>query len=197
VNAGTSNSKQVKILIALLIVAGLSVGRMVWLWGRPAVPTAAASNTVAPPPGTRPRLTPRGNQRQRGVNLGPSEDPRLRLDLLKTSENTKYQGTGRNIFQQHMEEIPPPIVAANKPQPGPVIPQGPPPPPPINLKFFGFANQAGERKKVFLVQGGDVFIAGEGDIVDRRYRVVRIQPFSVEIEDVLNNNRQTIPLQQS
>jgi len=42
-----------------------------------------------------------------------------------------------------------------------------------------------------------VFIALEGQIVDRRYKVVHINPASVEIEDVLNNNRQTIPLTQS
>jgi hypothetical protein len=41
-----------------------------------------------------------------------------------------------------------------------------------------------------------VFIAGEGEIVDRRYRVLRISPNSVEMEDVLNNNRQNIPLTQ-
>ncbi len=193
---GNSNPKQVKILIALLVVAGISVGRMVLLWGRPAVP-AAAANVAAATPARPGRVAARDLQRRRGVNLAPSDDPRLRLDLLKTSENTKYQGTGRNIFQPHMEEIPKPIVAANRPNAGPMVPQGPPPPPPINLKFFGFANRPGEPKKVFLVQGGDVFIAGEGDIVDRRYRVVRIQPFSVQIEDVLNNNRQTIPLQQS
>jgi hypothetical protein len=78
-----------------------------------------------------------------------------------------------------------------------VLPTGPPlppPPPPINLKFFGFANKPGEPKKVFLSQGEDIFIAGEGDIVDRRYKVLRISPTSVEIEDVLNNNRQMIPL---
>src|SRR5436853_359153 len=73
-----------------------------------------------------------------------------------------------------------------------------PPPPPIMLKFFGFANKPGEPKKVFLSQGEDVFIAGEGEIVDRRYRILRIitNPASVEVEDVLNNNRQTIPLTQ-
>ena len=66
------------------------------------------------------------------------------------------------------------------------------------LKFFGFANKPGEPKKVFLSQGEDVFIAGEGEIVDRRYRILRIitNPASVEVEDVLNNNRQTIPLTQ-
>src|SRR5436190_1680073 len=68
--------------------------------------------------------------------------------------------------------------------------------PPITLKFFGFANKPGEPKRVFLSQGDDVFIAAEGDIVDRRYKVLRISPMAVEVEDVLNNNRQSIPLTQ-
>ena len=71
-----------------------------------------------------------------------------------------------------------------------------PPPPPITLKFFGFANKPGETKKVFLSQGEDIFIAGEGDIVDRRYRVLRISTSSVDVEDVINNNRQSLPLTQ-
>jgi hypothetical protein len=41
-----------------------------------------------------------------------------------------------------------------------------------------------------------VFIAKQGDIVDRRYKVIQIQQNSVVIEDVLNRNRQTIPLVQ-
>ena len=69
-------------------------------------------------------------------------------------------------------------------------------PPPITLKFFGFENEPGEPRKAFLSQGEDVFIAGEGEIVNRRYRVLRIGPNSVEMEDVLYNNRQNIPLTQ-
>jgi len=42
-----------------------------------------------------------------------------------------------------------------------------------------------------------VFIASEGDIVNRRYRVVHINPNSVEIEDVLYKHSQSIPLTQS
>ena len=61
---------------------------------------------------------------------------------------------------------------------------------------FRFANRPGETKKVFLSQGEDVFVAGEGDIVDRRYRVLHISPTSVDVEDVLNNNRQSLPLTQ-
>ena len=72
----------------------------------------------------------------------------------------------------------------------------PAPPPPIDLKFYGYATPAGGTKRIFLAQGEDVFIAREGDIVDRRYKVVRISGTAVEILDVLSNNRQSIPLNQ-
>jgi hypothetical protein len=129
----------------------------------------------------------------------PRLDPTLELTLLKQSEETKYTGSGRNIFIAHEDvPIPQPVKSVASDQPAPTGPAPPPPPPPIMLKFFGFANKPGEPKKVFLSQGEDVFIAGEGDIVDRRYRILRIisNPASVEVEDVLNNNRQTIPLTQ-
>jgi hypothetical protein len=107
--------------------------------------------------------------------------------------------SGRNIFVAQVD-IPKPVASGIKEDLapiGPPAPPPPPPPPPINLKFFGFANKPGEPKKVFLSQGDDVFIAVEGDIVDRRYKVLHIGPASVEIEDVLYNNRQNIPLTQA
>jgi hypothetical protein len=126
----------------------------------------------------------------------PSIDPTLQLALLRASEDIKYTGKGRNIFQAQID-IPKPIKnPVIETQKAPQPPPGPPPPPPINLKFFGFASKPGEPKRIFLSQGEDVFIAGEGDIVNRRYKVVHIGPASVEIEDVLNNNRQSIPLTQ-
>ncbi|MGA2694423.1 MAG: hypothetical protein ABSE92_00075 [Terriglobales bacterium] len=123
-----------------------------------------------------------------------SIDPSLRFDWLQASEDTKYEGTGRNIFDDQAE-IPAPIapaLLANKKADN--TPPPPPPPPPINLKFFGYANNPSEGKRIFLSQGEDVFIAHEGDIVDRHYKIVHIMPTSVEIEDVLNNNTQSIPL---
>jgi hypothetical protein len=65
------------------------------------------------------------------------------------------------------------------------------------LKFYGFASSPGEPKKIFLKNGDDVFVAGEGEIVDRRYKVIRITNTSVEIQDVVNSGPpQTIPLTQ-
>ena len=196
---GAENRRQVMLLVALLVLALVSVARMLFTWGRspeasaPPEPVAASPAPAAP----RPAVIVRGRRpgQQNPVALASNGDPRLKLDLLKYSEDMKYEGTGRNIFQAKMEEIPKIITPPDKPKfEAPQPPPGPPPPPPINLKFFGFANRPGEAKKIFLSQDGDVFIAGEGDIVDRRYKVVRIQANSVEVEDVLNNRRQTLPL---
>lgn len=128
-----------------------------------------------------------------------SLDPTLRLDLLKSSEDVEYKGSGRNIFTAEAAPIPRPVQPViAKPQPPPMQCPGDPacPKPPIPLKFYGFASKPGEPKKIFLSSGEDVFVAAEGEIVNRRYRVLHIGVNSVEIEDVLQNNRQTIPLTQ-
>jgi len=131
-----------------------------------------------------------------------SLDPTLRLDLLAGAERTQYEGNGRNIFVSQAEDvaIPTPIargntdtqINENKYQ----LPT-PPPAPPIPLRFYGFASSPGEPKKIFLKLGEDVFVAGEGEIVDRRYKVVRISNTSVEIQDVVSSGPpQNIPLTQ-
>jgi hypothetical protein len=177
---------------------GLMVLALVFVVVRffPSSPAAAKSPApiVAPRETTRRVVAGRTGAGKKAAPIATrSLDPTLRYDWLRASEDTKYTGTGRNIFRAQID-IPKPVVPVH--QVVAPVPQGPPPPPPINLKFFGFANKPGEPKKIFLSQGEDVFIAGEGDIIDRRYKILHITPVSVEVEDVLNNNRQSIPLTQ-
>jgi len=192
-------------LVAAIVLMGLAVvllGRMLFSSGPAPVPTTVVTTSNLPAtPAARARLGARGTSRNRTstrkLSAAPhSIDPTLRYDWLKVSEDTKYEGNGRNIFMAQAE-IPQPVAPATADK-GPLGngPQGPPPPPPINLKFYGFASKPGEPKAIFLSQGEDIFVAREGDIVDRRYKVLHINPMSVEIEDVLNNNRQSIPLSQ-
>jgi hypothetical protein len=201
---GSEERNKLIVAIVLMVLAVLSVGYLVTkLNGSP----SSAASAVVPAPAAaahaaaaHPRKTA-ARSRTSNKKVAPvrSLDPSLRYDWLKVSEDTKYSGTGRNIFRAQAD-IPAPIARPNTDKPketGPPPPVLPPPPPPINLKFFGFASKPGELKKVFLKQDEDVFIAHEGDIVDRRYKLVRISPMAVEIEDVLNNNRQSIPLTQN
>ena len=182
-------------VIALAVLGGIAVilfARMLLLSNRPERVSAAPTS----PNATQVR---HGGRTAAPAVAAPTLDPELRLGLLESTEGTVYEGKGRNIFVPLLEPPPQPVASGliqTKPPEPPPVPQ-PPPPPPIPLKFFGFASHPGETKRIFLSQGEDVFIGGEGDIVDRRYKIVRINPTSVEIEDVLNNNRQTIPLTQS
>ncbi len=174
--------------VALLLIA-------YELFSGPSAPVTAAQPTTTVAGKGKKSVGRGGKERAVQERL----DPTLDLRLLAQTEQTKYSGSGRNIFVAQVD-IPAPIakVTTDEAVPmGPPAPPPPPPPPPINLKFFGFANKPGEPKKVFLSQGEDVFIAVEGDIVDRRYKVVHIGPASVEIEDVLYNNKQNIPLTQA
>ena len=188
---GAENRNKTIAAVSLTVLALVLV-----LWRLfPSSPSPSASTAVvssAPAAAPAPRRAPSGKK-----STAPalrSLDPTLRHDWLRQSEDTKYQGIGRNIFQAKAE-IPVPVARVNT-DPQPVPAPTPPPPPPILLKFYGFASKPGEPRKVFLSKDGDVFIAGEGDIIDRRYRVLRITPVSVEVEDVLSNNRQSIPLTQ-
>jgi hypothetical protein len=187
---GTENRNKTIAAVSLTVLALILV-----LWRLfPGAPSPSASTAITPSaPATAPVTRRAVPGRKSAASSMRSLDPTLRFDWLKQSEEIKYEGIGRNIFQAKVEipKVVAPVVTPSAP-----VAQGPPPPPPILLKFYGFASKAGEPRKVFLSKDGDVFIAGEGDIVDRRYRVLRITPMSVEVEDVLNNNRQSIPLTQ-
>jgi hypothetical protein len=127
---------------------------------------------------------------------GGSLDPRLRLELLASSENIKYEGNGINIFRAGPDNVEVPQAKVSpllrQQQQAKLNANTPPPPPPINLKYFGISHSQGEKPKAFLSQGDDIWIAREGDVVDRHYKIVRISPTAVEVEDLLNNNRQSI-----
>lgn len=169
------------------------------LWGGssgPAAPVAAAA------PGTAVTATAGPGSPRTAKSLGTtaaSLDPTLHPDRMRAAESVRYDGTGRNIFSATSAApvaIPKPVQPA---RPNPVVapqaPQGPPPPPPIELRFCGyFATPSGGDRQVILVHGDDVLLARAGDIVLRRYKVLSVSANSIQVEDMPNNNRQTLPL---
>lgn len=188
---GTENRKQ---LIVLAVVGGIAILTMGYeFWPTSSKPAPAAAQTTTP--GKVPMRRSASGKMVPVVE--PRLDPTLDLNLLSQSEEIKYEGNGRNIFVAgSVARIDKPLRNGTDNVAKTFTPPPVPPPPPITLKFFGFANRPGDTKKVFLSQGEDIFIAAEGDIVDRRYRVLRISPTAVDVEDVLNNNRQSLPLTQ-
>jgi hypothetical protein len=169
----------------------------------PVVVTAPVKTTTTAASGGGPAV-PAGNVAGAAAKkLGTTSaqlDPTLRMEPMLVTESLVYSGSGRNIFSANSApiDIPKPIASVRPvkaPPPGPPPPPpGPPPPPPIDLKFFGTATSANGTRKAFLLHGDDVFLASDGEIVQRRYKILTISANSIVVEDMANNNRQTLPL---
>jgi hypothetical protein len=185
---GSENPKKVALTGVLMVVALALFGFMVFNGkGSATVPLSAADEQ---PPRTV------------HVQADASFDPSVHTGLLRASEGMMYAGTGNNPFAIR-NDPPPPRKCAQFGELSGGLPwcheitiPGPPKAAEIPLIFFGFASKPGEPKTIFLSHDQDIFIAREGDIVDRRYRIVHINPGSVEVQDVLDSNAepQTIGL---
>jgi hypothetical protein len=194
--AGLENKRNVAILVVLgivLIAAIVYFVRSVFVGGStPAAPAAPAAS-VQPGPGG----SGGGSHTAQKLPSLAKLDPTLHPEVMAGAESLEYNGSGRNIFS--MTSAPVKIEEAKgpvRPQSQPEIAKGPPPPPPIDLKFFGY--EAGEgARKAFLLHNDDVFIASEGDVVDHHYKIIKINPLSIQVTDLLYNNTQTLPLSQS
>ncbi|MDQ2900916.1 MAG: hypothetical protein M3Y07_14130 [Acidobacteriota bacterium] len=140
-------------------------------------------------------------------------DPTLRLDLLAKVQQVPPAGGARNLFQFSTAETAaataataklakePKIAINNKAPVGPVVPPGPPKPPPpptITLKYYGYSTVRGGdgKKRAFFLDGDDIIVAGENDLIKKRYKIVKIGVNSVDVEDTQYQNVQKLPLQE-
>ena len=144
-------------------------------------------------------------------------DPTLRLDLIAKLQDVRYAGVGRNLFEFGGAAVEPakpttpdPKIPVKKPgleptrlaraagpdtKPVPPPPAPPPQAPPIPLKYYGYVDNRSPLKRGFFLDGEDIQVAGEGQLIKRRYKVVRIGLTSVEMEDTsFPGQRQTLPL---
>ncbi len=142
-------------------------------------------------------------------------DPSLRSDLLAKVQKVNLAGGNRSLFDFGQapipkEPTPPKIIPSKNPlvdavkaslggPPAPPVSVTPPAPPktPIPLKYYGF--QGGPRqasKRAFFLEGDEIRIASEGELIGKRYKVVRIGLTSAVVEDTQQSYEQTLPLEE-
>ena len=120
----------------------------------------------------------------------------LRLELLGERGNDRF-ALGRDLFRFRAK--PAPVAPRQQVDAGPPVPTGPPlppPPPPIPLRFIGYVDQASKPPRVAVLSDGrgNVFHGREGDIIEGRYRVLRVGVDSADLMYVDGRGRQTIRL---
>lgn len=165
--------------------------------------------TKASPREFRPSMKPKKGEEGNMADI----DPTLRLDLLAKLAAVRIERADRSLFDfgagsdPNRPKLPEPKIVP-KPKPvarmiGPELPPPPPPPvvkpppPPIPLKFYGAALPLrGGLRRVFCLQGDDVQTPSEGDVLQKRYKIIRITPLNVVVEDLEYKNEQTLPIEQ-
>ena len=173
--------------LLLVLVIGGAVGY--WLW-----PSSA--------PGTSTRgATPASSGR--GGKTGQSDAVTdINLELLQRDRG-ELQPPDRNPFRFERRAsaaaAPAQSQVARQAAPAPVVPTEPlppPPPPPIPLRFIGFLQprDAAGRVAVLSDGRGNVFNGKEGDVIEGRYRLLRVGNDSADLIYLDGRGRQTIRL---
>jgi hypothetical protein len=78
----------------------------------------------------------------------------------------------------------------------PTEPLPPPPPPPIPLRFIGYLQPSDVPGRVAVLSDGrgNVFNGKEGDVIEGRYRLLRVGDNSADLIYLDGRGRQTIRL---
>jgi hypothetical protein len=174
--------------VGLQVVAVFAVATGIWYYagsgagGGPAATGRAPSNRVA------------------GGGRGEAQLPvaDVKLEQLSGSADD-LDDPSRNPFRFKPKPPPPaPPPRASAAAPPPPVPQGPPPPPPITLRLIGLveAERPADRIAIFgdpRSQGLVAPVYGkEGDIIEGRYRVLRVGTDSAELVYLDGRGRQTL-----
>src|SRR5215204_2808061 len=187
-----------QLILAALVVVLLSVIYRLWTATAPA-PAAASNRSAGSAPAARSQPAGRGGRGTGADDPTGITAPDVHLESLN-GERLKPT-TERNLFRFRPKAPPPPpepprppVIATN---PVPTVPTatGPPPPPPITLKFLGIVDSPTRGMKIAaLSDGRNTFHGVEGDIIEGRYRILKIGVESIEIAYVDGRGRQTIRL---
>lgn len=162
--ATPSNRPRSWLVIALGVVLSIYLAMMLWP-SSPAVPVATPMPRAATPGAANGTVDP--------------EDLQVRLDALKEVRPDPGE-VDRDPFRFQPKAAPPP--PSNPPPafvPQPPQDTGPPPPPPIPLKFIGIVEGRGVGKVAAFSDCRRTFYGREGDIVDGRYKLLKIGVESV------------------
>jgi len=127
----------------------------------------------------------------------------VKLELLRRTP-PELEDAERNPFRFQPKPAPTPPPGPRVVQPGPAVPvvprapvqSGPAPPPPIPVRFIGLVDAPTQGGRIAILSDGrgNVFYGKEGDIIEGRYKVLKVSPDAAELSYLDGRGRQTIRL---
>jgi hypothetical protein len=123
-------------------------------------------------------------------------DPIVKLDVLKETERRPLAELDRDPFLFAGEPAP---VAHGKVagKTAPTPPPPPPPPPPVTLTVMGYSEGKGGADEAMVSdENQQVLLVHAGDSVGTRYKIVKIAPTAVTVEDSATHQTVDLPVPQ-
>jgi len=117
----------------------------------------------------------------------------VKLDLLKQLEDRPLPELGRDPFE-FAGVAPAKAAPVTTAAPPPAAP--PPAPPPISLKPMGYSEGKGGVKEAMVSDEDQVYVVHEGDSVGTRYKVIKITPTAITVEDATLHQTVDLPIPQ-
>ena len=128
--------------------------------------------------------------KQKGSDELSRYDPLVKLERLQALEARPLPKLQRNPFE---------FVA--RPTAGSPVQTGAaaagtaqPPPPPVTLKPMGYSEGKGGVKEAMVSDEDQVFVVHEGDSVGTRYKVIKITPTVITVEDATLHQTVDLPV---
>jgi hypothetical protein len=191
--SSAQQQRQLVLLGGLGVVLALVIGYQFWPSDPGVVPrpSSAATRSAAPP-----RASTRGRSPEMeaiAAQAASGEVEPVHLERLTAKVPDQEDGR-RNPFSLAAEAPPP----SEKPEGAGTVATGPPPPPPvapISLKFIGTVTVPSKVGRIAAFSDGKfVYYGREGEVIEGRYRIVKIGEESVQMEYADGRGRQTIRL---
>jgi len=131
-----------------------------------------------------------------GAKKAPDElsryNPFVDLELAKELASRPLPELTRNPFDfvsAPTRALPAPVATAAAAAP-------PAPPPPVTLKPMGYSEGEGGKKEAMVSDEDQVFVVHEGDSVGTRYKIVKITPTVITVEDATVHQTVDLPVPQ-
>ena len=151
-------------------------------------------------PSTNVPGTSRTVARPGGRGSGPTgvTAPDVNLQALKEEHPESAGDPQRNLFRFKPKAAPAPVTTPRPGDPGPAVTPGPPPPSgpaPIAMRFIGVVEAPERSQKIAILSDSrGIYHGREGDIIEGRYRILRIGVESLDMVYLDGRGRQTIRL---
>ena len=178
---GPERTRQLTLLAVLVVVGGLA-----WYWfggGNQTAPPVAASNSPTAATGAA-----------KAAGLLGLPEP-LKLAALGTSGDPEGEAP-RNPFRFGQPPAPPPPKYVAPPPAPPPPPPGPPPAPDIPLQLVLLETLPGNVRTATVrdTASSALFSGQEGQVLDGRFRLVKIGLESVVVSFLDGSGQKTLPL---